>query len=110
MRTVARPEIAAAWAGDRRYERDQAFGHSAVHEGPCIAVTSNDRVDYFGRTVNLAARVQGVSEGRGVMLSATTAERPELQQMIRDSAMQVERFSADLKGVRGTTELLRLHR
>jgi class 3 adenylate cyclase len=30
-----------------------------IHEGPCLAVTLNDRLDYFGQTVNIAARVQG---------------------------------------------------
>ncbi len=30
-----------------------------IHEGPCLAVTLNDRQDYFGQTVNIAARVQG---------------------------------------------------
>jgi class 3 adenylate cyclase len=32
-----------------------------LHCGPCIAVTLNDRLDYFGRTVNLAARLQNES-------------------------------------------------
>ena len=29
---------------------------AGLHTGPCIAVTLNDRLDYFGSTVNLAAR------------------------------------------------------
>ncbi len=29
-----------------------------IHEGPCLAVTLNDRLDYFGQTVNIAARVR----------------------------------------------------
>ena len=32
-----------------------------IHEGPCLAVTLNDRQDYFGQTVNIAARVQGLA-------------------------------------------------
>ena len=32
-----------------------------LHRGPTIAVTSNRATDYFGRTVNIAARVQGKS-------------------------------------------------
>jgi class 3 adenylate cyclase len=32
-----------------------------IHKGPCIAVTLNDRLDYFGQTVNTAARVQGLA-------------------------------------------------
>src|SRR5256884_5141402 len=30
-----------------------------IHEGPCLAVMLNERQDYFGQTVNIAARVQG---------------------------------------------------
>jgi len=30
-----------------------------LYSGACIAVTLNDRLDYFGSTVNLAARLQG---------------------------------------------------
>ena len=40
-----------------------------IHHGPCIAVTLNERIDYFGTTVNMAARVQGLSDGRDVMAS-----------------------------------------
>ena len=32
-----------------------------IHEGPCLAVTLNDRQDYFGQTVNIASRVQGLA-------------------------------------------------
>jgi len=32
-----------------------------LHRGPCIAVTLNDRLDFFGQTVNVAARVQGLA-------------------------------------------------
>jgi class 3 adenylate cyclase len=40
-----------------------------LHVGPCIAVTLNDRLDYFGRAVNLAARLQGESRGGDIVLS-----------------------------------------
>jgi class 3 adenylate cyclase len=40
-----------------------------IHHGPCIAVTLNERIDYFGTTVNIAARVKGLSDGRDVMAS-----------------------------------------
>ncbi len=35
-----------------------------IHEGPCLAVTLNDRLDYFGQTVNVAARVQSLARNR----------------------------------------------
>jgi len=33
---------------------------AGIHYGPCIAVTLNERLDYFGSTVNLAARLESV--------------------------------------------------
>jgi class 3 adenylate cyclase len=35
-----------------------------VHRGAVLAVTLNNRIDYFGRTVNIAARTQSAS-GQG---------------------------------------------
>ena len=32
-----------------------------IHEGPCLAVVLDKRQDYFGRTVNIAARVQDLA-------------------------------------------------
>lgn len=31
---------------------------AGMHHGPCIAVTMNDRLDYFGSVVNIAARLE----------------------------------------------------
>ncbi len=40
-----------------------------LHSGPCLNVTLNDRPDYFGTTVNVAARVQGFSRGQDVVMT-----------------------------------------
>ena len=40
-----------------------------AHVGECLAVTLNERLDYFGRTVNLAARVQGLAAENEIYLS-----------------------------------------
>jgi class 3 adenylate cyclase len=39
------------------------------HVGQCLAVTLNERLDYFGQTVNLAARVQGLAAENEICLS-----------------------------------------
>src|SRR5208282_4388711 len=36
--------------------RDDLLLKIGIHEGPCLAVMLNDRQDYFGETVNIAAR------------------------------------------------------
>jgi class 3 adenylate cyclase len=50
-----------------------------LHAGACIAVNLNGRLDYFGSTVNLAARLQGQSQGGDIVLSAELAEDPGVQ-------------------------------
>jgi class 3 adenylate cyclase len=40
-----------------------------IHKGPCIAVTLNDRLDYFGQTVNTAARVQGLAGSEEIYIT-----------------------------------------
>ncbi|HBE48752.1 MAG TPA: hypothetical protein DDW76_08140, partial [Cyanobacteria bacterium UBA11369] len=40
-----------------------------IDAGPCISVTLNERPDYFGMTVNTAARVQGLSKGNDIVVT-----------------------------------------
>ena len=67
--------LAAAFAMQARIAAFNAACASPIvlklglHEGPCIAVTLNDRLDYFGGTVNLAARLQSQSRGGDVVVS-----------------------------------------
>jgi class 3 adenylate cyclase len=47
-----------------------------VHAGPSMVVTLNDRLDYFGSTVNMAARLQDQSAGGNIVLSRAVAGDP----------------------------------
>ena len=67
-----------------------------LHCGPCIAVTLNDRLDYFGRTVNLAARLQGESRGGDIVVSDAMAEDPAVRRLLEGLAAEAE--SALVKG------------
>ncbi len=40
-----------------------------IHEGPCLAVMLNERQDYFGQTVNIAARVQSLSTSQEIHIT-----------------------------------------
>ncbi len=77
---------------------------AGIHYGPCIAVTQNARLDYFGSTVNIAARLVGLSSGEDVVVSAAVARDPELVDLVSDS----EPTSATLKGFDEDFELVRL--
>ena len=47
-----------------------------IHEGPCLAVMENGRQDYFGRTVNVAARVQNLAVSREIFATGSVIENP----------------------------------
>src|SRR5262249_41992106 len=68
-----------------------------LHKGPCIAVTLNERLDYFGGTVNLAARLQGRSEGGDIVLSQTLLAEPEVKALLTGRRLIEE--SAAFKGI-----------
>jgi class 3 adenylate cyclase len=54
-----------------------------LHAGPCIAVTLNERLDYFGSTVNMAARLQGQSEGGDIVFSEELVADPVVASILR---------------------------
>ncbi|MBZ0284759.1 MAG: DUF5939 domain-containing protein [Anaerolineae bacterium] len=71
---------------------------AGIHYGPCIAVTLNDRLDYFGSTVNKAARLEGLSSGGDVVISGTVESDPEVAALLEDGTFRAEMFNARLKG------------
>ncbi len=73
---------------------------AGMHSGPCIAVTLNDRLDYFGSTVNMAARLEGLSTGHDVIISRSIYDDPDVQELIKstDTNLQAVPFEILLKG------------
>ncbi len=82
-----------------KYPREDIIIKVGAHRGPCIAVTSNDRLDYFGRTVNIASRVQGLSEGHDIMLTRSFHDEPAVQDVLAASHWAARHFQARLRGL-----------
>jgi class 3 adenylate cyclase len=70
-----------------------------LHEGPCLAVTLNDRLDYFGQTVNIAARVQGLASERAIFATKPVVEYPQAARMIEKHKLVPTEQLAALRGV-----------
>jgi class 3 adenylate cyclase len=77
-----------------------------LHVGPCVAIDSNDRLDYFGQTVNIAARVQALAAGGEVVCTDAVWSSPGTQAAIR--GLRRRREQAKLKGVRGDVAVTRI--
>jgi class 3 adenylate cyclase len=76
-----------------------------LHRGPAIAVTTNRNLDFFGRTVNIAARVQGKSMPRHVFMSATVLDDPEVRAYLATQKLEPREIQAELKGIAGAHTL-----
>ena len=70
-----------------------------IHEGPCLAVTLNDRLDYFGQTVNIAARVQGLAHERAIFATKPVVEHPQVARMLATGNIVATEQLAALRGV-----------
>ena len=68
-----------------------------LHKGASIAVTLNDRLDYFGQAVNIAARIQSLGPAEEIYLSQEIHDYPGVEELLEP--FTVERRMAQLKGV-----------
>jgi class 3 adenylate cyclase len=70
-----------------------------IHEGPCLAVMLNDRQDYFGQTVNIAARVQSLSTAQEIHLTAPVIESPGVADILKSARITPIQKHAALRGI-----------
>jgi class 3 adenylate cyclase len=75
-----------------------------VHHGPAIAMTANDQLDYFGRTVNVAARL--ADQGRGGDVVVLSSVFDQVSRPVFSG--RVESFTARLRGLACDHRLVRL--
>ncbi len=103
----------AAQLGIADFNRDRADGgvilKIGLHQGPCIAVTTEQHLDYFGSTVNVAARLQGESRGQDIVLSDTLMQAPGVGDVfVADGCAAPVRETASLRGVEKSVQLWRI--
>jgi class 3 adenylate cyclase len=83
---------------------------AALHAGTCIAVTLNERLDYFGSTVNVAARLAGLSEGDDIVMSDCVRDDPGVKAIMESRDIRPESFRAAIRGVEDDAMLWRVRR
>jgi class 3 adenylate cyclase len=70
-----------------------------IHEGPCLAVTLNDRQDYFGQTVNIASRVQNLAVSRAIFATESVVEDPHSSELLEAAGLKALPQRAALDGI-----------
>ena len=68
-----------------------------IHHGAAIAVTLNDELDYFGQTVNIAARVQAMADAQEICVTEEVRDYPGVHTLLAD--LPIEQGSAEFRGV-----------
>jgi class 3 adenylate cyclase len=78
-----------------------------IHRGACVAVTLNDRLDYFGQTVNVAARVQALADASEIYVTRDIYDVPEVAELL-SGTFNAEPRLASLRGIHEEVPVFRL--
>jgi class 3 adenylate cyclase len=79
-----------------------------IHEGPCLAVSLNDRQDYFGRTVNIAARVQGLATSRSIFATRRVVSDSEASKLLQSNGIAATPEKRSLRGIAKQVEIFEI--
>jgi len=95
------------WCRDQSIDPPLAL-KVGIHHGPAIAMTANDHLDYFGRTVNLAARVADQSHGGDVVVLREVLNQASRELYEGRDGLTIETFTTKLRGLAQDQRLVRL--
>jgi class 3 adenylate cyclase len=70
-----------------------------IHEGSCLAVTLNGQQDYFGQTVNIASRVQGLAASRSIVVTEQVVENADARALLATNGLTPEPRRVALTGI-----------
>lgn len=76
-----------------------------IHTGPTIMVNLNSRIDYFGKTVNMAARIQGQANNNEIIISEEIRKDPAVAAVLKKHIKSFYKKQAALKGIEGFNTL-----
>ncbi|WP_281170850.1 adenylate/guanylate cyclase domain-containing protein [Chitinilyticum litopenaei] len=108
MATSASPERAVAAALQMRAAmrrlnaergREDLVVKIGIHEGACLAVSLNDRLDYFGQTVNIAARVQGLADSQSIFATEPIVRQDAVMRLLASQNLVPQPRQHALRGL-----------
>lgn len=90
---------------NRESGREDLLLKIGIHEGPCIAVSMNERQDYFGQTVNIASRVQGLANSQSIFATGAVVDDRRAAKVLERAKVRPVSRGAMLRGVRSEVAL-----
>jgi len=86
-------------AFNRRLDSNGVSIRIGLHTGSSIAVTLNDRLDYYGEAVNLTARLEGQGDAGDIVMSKAFTEDPAVNDILSDYELRQQQLTP--KGFNG---------
>jgi class 3 adenylate cyclase len=83
---------------DERHREDLLL-KIGIHEGPCLAVVLNERQDYFGRTINIASRVQNLAVSRSILATEPVVQYPQANAILESNGLKPTPRNEMLRGI-----------
>jgi class 3 adenylate cyclase len=71
----------------------------SLNTGPCIAVRLNANADFFGGTVNVAAKLQAMAEGYQIAMSEATYRAPGVAEYMASQSVEPEALEYSSKAL-----------
>lgn len=81
-----------------------------INEGPALAVLNDERLDYFGQTINIGARVQGLAKAGEIWVSESILNYENSNELLYTNGYKTEKHLTILKGVGQPTIVYRLYK
>ncbi len=89
--------------------RNEILVKVGLHAGSTIMVNLNNRLDYFGQTVNMAARIENTAEGGEVIISDAVRTDRDVIEGLRGKVANLTKRLVELKGISGSHAVYRLN-
>ena len=117
MATFNRPQAAVGASLEmlrelRRLNKTSQYGDLVlkigIHKGAAISVTLNERIDYFGQTINIASRVQSMAGGDEIFITDDVYATPGVPELFTQQAYHAEPLQIELKGIEGAVKVYKM--
>lgn len=84
---------------DKRFDKTLKL-KAGIHHGSCVAVNLNNKIDYFGSTVNIASRLVDYADANEVVISDSVTGNEDMTDILgeRNFNYPVEKKHVQLKG------------
>lgn len=87
--------------------RDDIGLKVGLHAGPALAINAGQNLDYFGQTVNIAARVQGLADAGEICLTGALNHDTAIPALLTRAGFDCQDEMARLKGVSAEERIYR---